>query len=237
MYASIDLLGGKVVRLRKGRPNEVTVYSTDPVNVARSLSTAAIAGLHIVDLDSAFSQGNNLDVISRVIRSAGIPVQVGGGVRSAVVARKLVEAGADALVVGTTALTNETTFGEISATAGQSRVIAALDYVGDNVLIEGWRKLSGIKLQQALDRFMGAGLRKFLLTCSDRDGMMEGPDVETIRLVCQKHGEARVFASGGVRSTKDIVSLRECGAYAVIVGKAFLEGTLSISEALRAAAG
>ena len=226
-----------MVRLRKGRPSEVKVYSSDPIGLARSLSTAAIGGLHIVDLDSAFSQGNNLDIIIRVIRSTGIPVQVGGGVRSAAIGRRLIDAGADGLVVGTVALTDETTFSQISATAGQSRVIAALDYAGDNVLIEGWRRLSGIKLYQALDRLMGAGLRRFLLTCSDRDGMMDGPDVETIRLVCQKHGEARIFASGGVRSTKDIVSLRECGAYAVIVGKAFLEGTLSISEALRAAAG
>jgi phosphoribosylformimino-5-aminoimidazole carboxamide ribotide isomerase len=198
---------------------------------------AGIGGLHIVDLDAAFGRGNNLETISRIIRSAKVPVQVGGGIRTMEVAQRLIDAGADALVVGTVALTDKAIFDRISATVGRSRIIVALDYDGDSVLIEGWRKVSGIKIDQALDRLIGAGVRSFLLTCASRDGMMDGPDVDTIRLVCQSHGEARVFASGGVTSTKDISALRNAGAFAVIVGKAFLEGALSISKAITVAAG
>lgn len=190
-----------------------------------------------MDLDAAFGRGNNLETISRIIRSAKVPVQVGGGIRTMEVAQRLIDAGADALVVGTVALTDKAIFDRISATVGRWRIIVALDYDGDSVLIEGWRKVSGIKLDQALDRLIGAGVRNFLLTCASRDGMMDGPDVDTIRLVCQSHSEARVFASGGVTSTKDISALRDAGAFAVIVGKAFLEGSLSISKAITVAAG
>ncbi|WP_455285586.1 1-(5-phosphoribosyl)-5-[(5-phosphoribosylamino)methylideneamino]imidazole-4-carboxamide isomerase [[Eubacterium] cellulosolvens] len=237
MYAAIDLIRGGVVRLRKGRASDVKLYPGDPVALAQSWSRTGIGGLHVVDLDGAFGQGNNLDVIRRIIQSAETPVQVGGGVRTAKVAGELIEAGADSLVVGTVALTDETTFGRIVEIATLPRIIVALDYQGDVVLVEGWRRLSGMKLDDALNRLMRAGLRSFLLTSSERDGMMDGPDVDTIRRVCQRCGEAKVFASGGVRSATDVATLRDAGAYAVIIGKALLEGTLPISEAIQAGAG
>lgn len=225
------------MRLRKGRASDVKLYPGDPATLAQSWSRTGIGGLHVVDLDGAFGEGNHLAIIRRIIRSAETPVQVGGGIRSARVADELIEAGADALVVGTVALTEETTFSQIAEVATLSKTIVALDYRGEDVLIEGWRQLSGIKLNDALDRLMGVGVRSFLLTSAERDGMMDGPDVCTIRRVCQRYGEARVFASGGVRSTIDVAALRDAGAYAVIIGKAFLEGTLQISEAIKVGAG
>lgn len=237
MYAAIDLLGGKVVRLQKGRASDAKFYPGDPATLAEFWSRTGVNGLHVVDLDGAFGQGNNIDVIRRVIQSAETPVQVGGGIRTLTVARELIEAGADALVVGTVALTDETTFGQISEIATLPKIVVALDYRGEEVLIQGWRQRSGIKLREALNRLIEAGVQSFLLTSTERDGMMDGPDVGTIRRVCQWYGEARVFASGGVRSTTDVAAVRDAGAYAVIVGKAFLEETLPISEAVRAGAG
>jgi len=225
------------VRLRKGRASDVKLYRDDPAALAQSWSRAGIGGLHVVDLDGAFGQGNNVDAIRRVIQSAETPVQVGGGIRTPTVARELIEAGADALVVGTVALTDENTFSQISEIATLPKIIVALDYRGEEVLIQGWRQLSGIKLREALNRLMGAGVHSFLLTSAERDGMMDGPDVDTIRRVCQWYGEAKVFASGGVRSTTDVTALRDAGAYAVIIGKALLEGTLPISEAIKVGAG
>lgn len=237
MYAAIDLLGGKVVRLRKGRASEVQFYSNDPAGLAESWSGTGIGGLHIVDLDAALGQGSNLAMVRRIIRSAEIPVQVGGGVRTATVARELIGAGTDALVVGTIAFTDETTFNQIVEVATLPKIVVALDYRGEDVLIHGWRRLSGIRLNEAFNHLMGAGVRDFLLTSAERDGMMGGPDVDTIKRVCQQHSEARVFASGGVRSTTDVAALRDAGAHAVIIGKALLDGTLPISEAIRAGAG
>jgi phosphoribosylformimino-5-aminoimidazole carboxamide ribotide isomerase len=237
VYAAIDLMRGSVVRLRKGRASDVKLYPGDPAALAQSWSRKGIGGLHVVDLDGAFGQGNNIDVIRRVIQSAERPVQVGGGIRTPTVARELIEAGADALVVGTVALTDETTFSQISEIATLPKIVAALDYRGEEVLIQGWRQLSGIKLSEALNRLIGAGVQSFLLTSAERDGMMDGPDVDTIRCVCQWYGGARVFASGGVKSTTDVAALRDAGAYAVIIGKALLEGTLAISEAIRAGVG
>jgi phosphoribosylformimino-5-aminoimidazole carboxamide ribotide isomerase len=237
VYAAIDLLGGKVVRLRKGRASEVEIYPNDPASLAESWSRTGVGGLHIVDLDGALGQGNNLAMIRRIARSAETPVQVGGGVRTATVARDLIEAGTDALVVGTVAFTDETTFSQIVEAATLPKIVVALDYRGEDVLIQGWRQLSGITLNEAFNHVMGAGVRNFLLTSAERDGMMGGPDVDTIRRVCQQYGEARVFASGGVRSTTDIAALRDAGAHAVIIGKALLDGTLPISEVIRAGAG
>ena len=225
------------MRLRKGRASDVKLYPGDPAALSQSWSRTGIGGLHVVDLDGAFGQGNNIDVIRRVIQSAETPVQVGGGIRTPAVARELIEAGADALVVGTVALTDETTFSQISEIATLPKIVVALDYRGEEVLIQGWRQLSGIKLREALNRLTGAGVQSFLLTSAERDGMMEGPDVDTIRRVCQWYGEARVFASGGVRSTTDVAALRDAGAYAVIIGKALLERTVLISEAIKVGAG
>ena len=237
VYPSIDLMGGNVVRLRKGRASDVKVYSKDPVAIARSWARTGIGGIHVVDLDGAFGQGNNLDAIRRIIPAAETPVQVGGGIRTATTARELIKAEADALVVGTVALTDETRFNQIIEIATLPKIIVALDYCGDDVLIAGWRQLSGIMLDKALSHLMEAGVRGFLLTCAERDGMMDGPDVDTIRRVCQRYHEVRVFASGGVRSTADVASLRDAGAHAVIIGKALLDGTLSISEVIKAGAG
>ena len=237
MYPAIDLLGGKVVRLRKGRASDAKIYSSDPAALARSWSRTGIDGIHVVDLDGAFGQGNNLDAIGQIIRATETPVQVGGGIRSATIARELIEADADTLVVGTVALTDETTFNHIVEIVTLPRIVVALDYRDEDVLIAGWRQLSSIKLDKALQHLMHAGVRSFLLTCAERDGMMDGPDVDTIRQVCQRHSEARVFASGGARSTADVAALRDAGAHAVIIGKAILEGTLPISEAVKAGAG
>ena len=237
VYAAIDLLGGKVVRLRKGRASDAKFYPSDPATLARSWARIGIGGLHVVDLDGAFGQGNNLDAIRQIIRSAETPVQVGGGIRTAAVARELIEAGADALVVGTVALTDDTAFCQISEIATLQKIVVALDYRREDVLIRGWRQLSGIKVDKALNRLMGAGVRSFLFTSAERDGMMDGPDADTIRRVCERYSETKVFASGGVRSTTDVAALRDAGAYAVIIGKALLEGTLPVSEAIKIGAG
>ena len=237
IYPAIDLLCGKVVRLRKGRPGDVKIYSDDPAALARSWSRTGIDGIHVVDLDGAFGQGNNLNAIGQIIQAAETPVQVGGGIRSATIARELIEAGANALVVGTVALTDVATFNRIVQVVTLPRMVVALDYRGEDVLVAGWRQLSDMKLDKALQHLMNAGVRNFLLTCAERDGTMEGPDVDTIRQVCRRHGGARIFASGGAKSSADVSALREAGAHAAIIGKAILEGTLPISEAVKAGAG
>jgi len=237
VYPAIDLMGGKVVRLTKGRASDAKVYSTDPAALARSWSGTGIDGIHVVDLDGAFGQGNNHHAIKQIARATATPIQVGGGIRTATIARELLEAEADALVVGTVALTDETTFQHIVEIATLPRIVVALDYRDEDVLIAGWRQLSGIKLDKALQHLMNASVSSFLLTCAERDGMMDGPDVDTIRRICQRYDAARIFASGGVRSKSDVAALRDAGAYSVIIGKAILEGTLPISDAIKAGAG
>ena len=116
-----------------------------------------------------------------------------------------------------------------------SRIVVALDYSGDCVLVKGWNQLSDVRIQDALPHLMEQGIHEFLLTCADRDGTLKGPDVETIRSVCKQYEKARIFASGGVRSIEDVKALRDAGAYAVVIGKALLEGAFGVSEAIKAA--
>ena len=141
VYPSIDLMRGSVVRLRKGQASDAKVYSNDPAAVVRSWSKTGISGIHVVDLDRAFGQGNNLDAILRIILAAETPVQVGGGIRTSTIARELVKAGADVLVIGTVALTDETTFNQIVEIATLPKIVVALDYCGEDVLMAGWRQI------------------------------------------------------------------------------------------------
>lgn len=230
-------MGGKVVRLQKGQASKVKVYSDDPVRTAQSWSGESIDGLHVVDLDAAFGDGSNIELILRLIRSVRTPVQVGGGIRNETIARRLIENGADRVVIGTAAMADELALERISGVIGKSRIVVALDYASDRVLTRGWREVTEITLDGALRSLMNQEFRHFLLTCADRDGMMSGPDVDTIRSVCRQYKEAKILASGGVRSANDVRALRDAGAYAIIVGKALLEETLQIPDALKEAAG
>ncbi len=235
VYPAIDILGGNTVRLRKGRVNEVRVYPRDPVSIAQFWSGEGANGIHVVDLDGTLDRGNNLETIRSIVRSVNIPVQVGGGIRTEAVAHELIQAGVHALVVGTVAISDKTTFGRILQITGLSRIVVALDYSGNRVLVKGWNQLSDVRIQDALPHLMEQGIHEFLLTCADRDGTLNGPDVETIRSVCKQYEKARIFASGGVRSVEDVRALRDTGAYAVVIGKALLEGAFGVSEAIKAA--
>lgn len=237
VYPAVDILGGNTVRLRKGRVNEVRIYPRDPVNTAQFWSEEGADGIHVVDLDGTQNHGNNLETIQDIVRSVNIPVQVGGGIRTEAIARELVESGVDSLVVGTVAISDKTTFRRILRMASFSRIVVALDYSGDHVLVNGWNQLSNVRIQEALNHLIEQSVHRFLLTCADRDGTLEGPDIEKIRSICKQYGKAKIYAGGGVKTIEDVKALRDAGAHAVVIGKALLEGEFSLSEAIRAAGG
>ncbi|RLG51570.1 MAG: 1-(5-phosphoribosyl)-5-[(5-phosphoribosylamino)methylideneamino]imidazole-4-carboxamide isomerase [Thermoproteota archaeon] len=230
---SIDLMRGKVVRLKHGDPSTVKVYSSSPLATAQELLEHGAKLIHAVDLDAAMGLGSNREVIAELAQ-AGIPLQVGGGVRSVEEAAALLAQGVQRVVVGTIAVRSPLLIPRLIEEAGGDRVAVAIDYRGGKVALEGWRKLaakSPIALALELEKL---GVRWAILTSVERDGALSGPDLDTIALL-KRASRLRVVASGGVASLRDIASLREAGADGVILGRAIYEGLITLREAMEVA--
>jgi phosphoribosylformimino-5-aminoimidazole carboxamide ribotide isomerase len=233
---AIDLLGGKVVRLYKGDFDQVTEYPDSPVTVASRYGNAGVRSLHIVDLDGARTgQFAHLDIITEITSTVGLAVQVGGGIRQIEQARAIIGAGAERVVVGSTAAKDPelviSWFGELGPDAIIVGVDVTLPPAGDPVVkTHGWTESSGQTLWELMDIYMQAGARNFLCTDISRDGTLEGPNNELYRECIRRYPKARVIASGGVSSAADLPELAATGVASVVTGKALLDGRLTLEE-------
>jgi phosphoribosylformimino-5-aminoimidazole carboxamide ribotide isomerase len=228
---AIDIMGGEVVRLRRGDENAVTRFGAQgtPLELARLWCEQGAEYLHLVDLDAALGRGDNGEVVKAIIDDIGTPVQVGGGIRSPESARDLLDRGAGRVVLGSMALEEPGTVSVLLEEYGGGRLVVALDHRRGDVLWKGWKESTGRRLEEVLGEFAAAGVEWFLVTDVDRDGAMEGPDLETYSRI---RGEALIIASGGVRSLDDLLLLSETGVEAAVVGKALYEGRFTLVEAI-----
>jgi phosphoribosylformimino-5-aminoimidazole carboxamide ribotide isomerase len=233
---AIDLLGGKVVRLYKGDFNQVTEYPEPPVQVAARYGKAGVESLHIVDLDGARTgQFENLDVITEITSTVGLAVQVGGGIRNIGQARAIIAAGAERVVVGSTAAKDPDTvigwFGELGPDAIVVGLDVSIEDGGDPIVkTHGWTESSGQTLWSLMDKYMAAGARNFLCTDIAKDGTLEGPNMELYRQCSERYPKARVIASGGISSAAELPVLAATGVASVVTGKALLDGKLTLEE-------
>lgn len=230
---AIDVRGGRVVRLRRGRVEEETVYPDGPVDAARRFAAQGATWIHVVDLDAALGEGNNRTVITDAISASPASVQLGGGLRDVGAVDEAVAAGAARVVVGTEAVTNEMFVPQIVGRHGD-RVVVALDVDGERVRIRGWAEDAG-PIDEALPRLEAAGAPRFLVTSVSRDGMLEGPDLSLYRRLGGLTSRP-ILASGGVRHASDLRALMGTGVEGAVVGRALHEGALSLAEALEAVA-
>ena len=231
LYPAIDVLGGRVVRLRQGEYADETVYGEDPVAVARDFAAAGAVWIHVVDLDAARSGDPiNRPVIAAVAAAvAGTSkVQTGGGVRGLDDVRALADAGLARVVMGSAAVREP----DLVADASEILPVAVgLDHRGGEIAVHGWTQGSGLRLDDSYDRFPTAEV--FVVTDIARDGMLEGPDLEGLRRSAAVAG-APVIASGGVATLADIEALVAIpGLGGVITGKALYEGRFALADALR----
>jgi phosphoribosylformimino-5-aminoimidazole carboxamide ribotide isomerase len=228
---AIDIMGGEVVRLRRGDENAVTRFGAQgtPLELARLWCEQGAEYLHLVDLDAALGRGDNGEVVKAIIDDIGTPVQVGGGIRSPESARDLLDRGAGRVVLGSMALEEPGTVSVLLEEYGGGRLVVALDHRRGDVLWKGWKESTGRRLEEVLGEFAAAGVEWFLVTDVDRDGAMEGPDLETYSRI---QGEASIIASGGVRSLEDLLRLKESGVEAAVVGRALYEGRFTLAEAI-----
>lgn len=232
LYPAIDLLGGKVVRLRQGEYDDSTVYGDDPVAVAQSFVDQGATWVHVVDLDAARNaEPVNRGIIAAVASAvAGMAsVQVGGGVRSLADAQTLANAGVSRVVMGSAAVANPALVEEVSRHVA---VAVGLDHRNGIAATHGWTESSGQVVADLLPLFPTASA--FVITDISRDGMLTGPDVDGLALAAQSTS-VPVIASGGVGNLAHLTELSTVpGLNGVIVGKAIYEGKFTVAQAVKA---
>ncbi|HEY0345406.1 MAG TPA: 1-(5-phosphoribosyl)-5-[(5-phosphoribosylamino)methylideneamino]imidazole-4-carboxamide isomerase [Solirubrobacteraceae bacterium] len=232
LYPAIDIADGRAVRLVQGDFDAETVYADSPLDAARRWVQAGAHYLHVVDLDGARTGvPQNLDHVERIAGELGVPVQVGGGLRSVDAVRDVVGAGATRVVLGTAAFTDLDFLDEVVAEFGE-RTVVSVDTRGGFVSTAGWTETTELPATEVIGRMQDRGVRSFVFTDVDRDGMLDGPDLDGVRRVADVV-RGRFMYSGGIGSREDLVALarmRQVNLAGVIVGKALYEGRFTIAE-------
>jgi len=230
---AIDLMDGQVVRLVKGDPNNKTVYSNNPLEIAKRWQSAGADMLHIVDLDATLGTGSNLEIIKKMLSELNVPVEVAGGLRDE---STILEIGktADRIVLGTLAFRDKETVLKISDSLGKKKIVISVDQIDGKIVVNGWQQSTETTLLDGMNEFLQLGFSEFLLTSISRDGTMQGPDIESIQKACSLEN-ANVIASGGISGIDDVKQLKTLNPYGVILGKALYENKISIEEAKKTA--
>ncbi|MCL6635262.1 MAG: 1-(5-phosphoribosyl)-5-[(5-phosphoribosylamino)methylideneamino]imidazole-4-carboxamide isomerase [Peptococcaceae bacterium] len=231
---AIDLRAGKCVRLVEGRLDRETVYSDNPVAMARHWQDQGARYLHLVDLDGAFAGApKNLDVIKEILAAVAIPVQVGGGIRNLDAVERLLDLGASRVILGTVAILKPEMVAEACSRFGEA-ILVGIDSKGGRVAIEGW----GVTVQKGTvelaNEMKELGVRRIVFTDIRRDGTLKGPNTAATAELARATG-LKIIASGGVSVPDDLRAIKELepfGVDAVIIGKALYAGTVTLSDAL-----
>ncbi|MHB1515576.1 MAG: 1-(5-phosphoribosyl)-5-[(5-phosphoribosylamino)methylideneamino]imidazole-4-carboxamide isomerase [Acidiferrobacteraceae bacterium] len=237
LIPAIDLKDGKCVRLRQGRMEDDTVFSDDPLAIASRWVQAGARRLHIVDLNGAFAgKPVNAEVVHEIARTCGIPVQVGGGIRSGETIQAYLDAGVRYVILGTKAVNMPHFVGDMCAEF-PGHILVGLDARDGKVATDGWSKLSGHDVVDLARRYQDDGVEAIVYTDIGRDGMMTGVNVEATRRLADAIS-IPVIASGGITNLDDIRGLcgiEEVGVIGAITGRAIYEGRLDFAEAQQVA--
>jgi phosphoribosylformimino-5-aminoimidazole carboxamide ribotide isomerase len=233
LLPAVDIRDGKAVRLVQGDFARETVYNDDPLEAASAWVDQGARSLHVVDLDGALQGAPaNLEHLRRIASAVDVPVQYGGGLRDSRAVRDALAAGADRVVIGTAAYTDQEFLDDVVERWG-SRVIVAVDVRGGHVSVAGWTQETQGLATNVIDRLQQRGVRRFAYTNIDRDGTLEGPDIEDLKAI----GAAvrgRFIYSGGIGSLdhlQALADLRLVNLAGVIAGKSLYEGKFTIEQA------
>jgi len=257
LIPAIDLMKSKIVRLRRGEEKTAKFYDQfgTPLEAAKRWWAEGAGKLHIIDLDAAFGNGNNYQVIEEIARDIPLPIQVGGGIRNFDTAKKILKMGVSQVILGTVAFTKPEVIDEIQKEFGVESVLVSLDHVNEYVKTFGWTKSKGhleidttpkrrkttrrkvtvvkkISVTNALEKFTKLGVHRFLITSIAQDGMLSGPDIETLNETVKFSG-AKIIAAGGIGSINDLFALKRIGVEGAVIGKALYEGRFTLKDALK----
>jgi phosphoribosylformimino-5-aminoimidazole carboxamide ribotide isomerase len=236
LLPAIDILGGKAVRLSRGSFDEQTVYDEDPLEAALRWVRDGARGLHVVDLDGARAGAPaNLEHVERIVATVEVPVQVGGGLRTIEAVEDAVRVGARRIVLGTAAYRDIDLLDEAVGRLGD-RVVVSVDARDGQLAASGWLEQTDIPIDAVIEKLGGRGVRRFVYSSIERDGMLSGPDLDGARRVAGAVRGSFIY-SGGIASLDDLAalaSLRQVNLAGVIVGKALYERRFGVAEAQRA---
>lgn len=238
LYPAIDILGGNAVRLVRGDFDAKKVYDEDPLSAARGWVAAGAEYLHVVDLDGAKAgEPVNLGQLRRVAGEAGVPVQYGGGLRTAKAVREALAAGAARAILGTVAFTDPDVLSECLDEHGPELILVGVDVRGGCVATHGWLQSTDVPARDAFAALRQRGVRNFVFTNIDHDGMLDGANRDEVAWVARAAGRGSVIFSGGIGSREDLQALadlrRELALDAldgVIVGTALYEGRFTVAQ-------
>jgi phosphoribosylformimino-5-aminoimidazole carboxamide ribotide isomerase len=237
LLAAIDLRSGRVVRLEQGDFDRETAFPGDPSQIARTFVAEGITSLHVVDLDGARAgRPTQVAEVAAVIEAVGgrAVVEIAGGLRTPEDIAAAIDAGADRVVVGTSALRSPGFVHTIVTDHGSERIAVAVDVRDGLAVGEGWRDgATGVEPADLIRRLAEEGVATFEVTAIDRDGLLRGPDLGLLEGLVAL-GRGRVIASGGVASVDHIRAVRDAGCAGAIVGRALYDGRLTVQAALRA---
>jgi len=226
---AIDVLGGEAVRLRQGSFEHVVAQGGDPLALARRFASAGAPVIHVVDLDGARSGRLRTELVAALAAAAApSAIQASGGIRSPADAKRVLEAGAQRVVVGTAAFGRRGALAAFVQALGE-RLIVALDAREGRIAAAGWTRDSGLPVEEAAERCATAGVARLLCTAIERDGTLGGPDLALLAHVRARSG-LPVLAAGGVASAGDLDEIAASGCEGAIVGRALLDGSLSLES-------
>ena len=235
LFPAIDLLGGLAVRLEEGKRDRVTVFHAEPVKLVAALAHDGADRLHVVDLDGAFGEPRQLELVRAIVAASPIPVEVGGGLRDRAAVETILSLGAAFAVLGTAAVKSPALVEELCR-AHPGKIIVAVDAKDGVVAVDGWTASGGVTALELGARAASWGAAALLYTDIARDGLRHGPNVAATADLA-RHVSCEVIASGGVGELDDLARLRDAGIPAVVVGRALYDKRFTVAEAAHVAHG
>ncbi|MBE6712541.1 MAG: 1-(5-phosphoribosyl)-5-[(5-phosphoribosylamino)methylideneamino]imidazole-4-carboxamide isomerase [Ruminococcaceae bacterium] len=234
IFPAIDIVGGKAVRLFKGDYAQMTVYSDDPVSVARDFENAGAKWVHLVDLEGAKTGTTpNLETICKIVRETNLSVEVGGGIRNLETIKTYIENGVSRVILGTAAVKDPEFLEKALNIYGES-IAVGVDLKDGEVAIKGWTEGSGVAAYDFCLQLQRMGVKTIICTDISKDGAMQGTNLPLYREFSEKF-DLQIIASGGVSSMEDVANLNSMNLYGAIIGKAYYTGAIDLAKAIEVA--
>ncbi|HOY11981.1 MAG TPA: 1-(5-phosphoribosyl)-5-[(5-phosphoribosylamino)methylideneamino]imidazole-4-carboxamide isomerase [Saprospiraceae bacterium] len=225
---AIDMIGGRCVRLTKGDYDTEKVYHSSPVEMAKAFEDAGAKYIHLVDLDAAKGQGNNLQSIYDIAHQTSLAIEMGGGIRNRATLEQVFENGVSRAIIGSLAVKNPEEVFKWVQDFGTERIVIGTDVHNEYIATEGWYHTSDQHIDDFISAYMQAGATLFLCTDIAKDGMLQGLATDLYKRLMEKHPGIGLIASGGVAQLSDVEEVVEMGMYGVVVGKAIYEGKITL---------
>ncbi|MBN1385278.1 MAG: 1-(5-phosphoribosyl)-5-[(5-phosphoribosylamino)methylideneamino]imidazole-4-carboxamide isomerase [Elusimicrobia bacterium] len=233
---AIDIRAGKCVRLRRGRLEEETIYSNDPVFIAKMFQSKGAQRIHIVDLDGAFAGSpQNLSVVESIRKAVSVELEFGGGIRKIETIKKISDMGIDKIIFGTVSVFDPDVVKK-ALKKFKKKIIVALDVLDGKIAVGGWKEITQYDALEFAKDIKKKGIKEIIVTDIKKDGMMEGPNIEGIKRICESG--LSVIASAGISvidDVKKVLSLEKYGVSGMIIGKAIYADSIKLEDAIKEA--